>query len=96
MRVGCCGVVGSSIEEVKMLSKIVTEVSHNHPESIKAAEAISIAVFMAKKESSKEEIKKYIIENYYDLDFTLEEKRNSHGAGISCQDCVPQAFLSFF
>lgn len=96
MRVGCCGIVGTNIDEVKKLSKIVTEVSHNHEESLKAAEAVSIAVFMAKNKCSKEEIKKYIIDNYYDLNFSLEEKRNLHGAGISCQDCVPQAFVSFF
>lgn len=96
MRVGCCGIVGKDIDEVKKLSKIVTEVSHNHLESLKAVEAVSIAVFMAKNKVSKEEIKKFIQNNYYDLNFSLEEKRNSHGAGISCQDCVPQAFVSFF
>ena len=58
MRVGCCGIVGKNIEEVKNLSKIVTEVSHNHEEAIKAAEAVSIAVFLAKTGNSKEKIKK--------------------------------------
>lgn len=96
MRIGCCGIVGKTIDEVKKLSKIITEVSHNHSEALKGAEAISIAVFMAKNNSSKEEIKKYITDNYYDLNFSLEEKRNLHGAGISCQDCVPQAFVAFF
>ncbi len=96
MRVGCCGIVGKNIDEVKKISKIVTEVSHNHEEAIKAAEAVSIAVFLAKNGSSKEEIKKYIIDNYYDLNFTLEEKRASYGSSLSCQDSVPQAFLSFF
>ncbi len=70
--------------------------SHNHEESFKGAESISVAVFMAKNKFTKTEIEKFIIDNYYDLDFTLEEKRNLHGTGISCQDYVPQAFLSFF
>ncbi len=96
MRIGCCGIAGNSIDEVKELSKIITGVSHNHEESFKGAEAISVAVFMAKNNSSKKEIEEYIKNNYYELNFTLEEKRKLHGAGISCQDCVPQAFLSFF
>ena len=96
MRVGCCGIVGKSIKEVKRLSKIVTEVSHNHEEAIKGAEAVSIAVFLAKSGYSKEKIKKYIVDNYYDLNFTLEEKRKSYGSSLSCQDSVPQAFVSFF
>lgn len=96
MRVGCCGVVGKNIEEVKKISKIVTEVSHNHEEALKAAEAVSVAVFLAKTGSNKEKIKKYIVDNYYDLNFTLEEKRASYGSSSSCQDSVPQAFVSFF
>ncbi len=96
MRVGCCGIVGKNMEEVKKISKIVTEVSHNHEEALKAAEAVSVAVFLAKTGSHKEKIKKYIIDNYYDLNFTLEEKRASYGSSLSCQDSVPQAFVSFF
>lgn len=95
MRVGCCGIVGKTLEEVKELSKIITGVSHNHEESFKGAEAVSVSVFMAKNKASKQDIKDYIINNYYDLNFTLEEKRNLHGAGITCQDCVPQAIMCF-
>ena len=54
MRVGCCGIVGKNMEEVKKISKIVTEVSHNHEEALKAAEAVSVAVFLAKTGSHKE------------------------------------------
>jgi len=96
MRVGCCGIVGKNLDEVIKLSRIITGVSHNHIESYKGAEAISTAVFLANQGFTKSEISCFVKKNYYNLDFTLEEKRNLHGAGISCQDCVPQAFVSFF
>ena len=39
MRVSAAGFAAESLKEVKKLSKIVTEVTHNHPEGIKGAEA---------------------------------------------------------
>ena len=96
MRVSACGIVGKDIEEVKMLAKSVTEVSHNHPEALKAAEAISLAIYYAKIGKSKEDIKNMINENYYKIDFKLDEIRESYSFDISCQGCVPQALEAFF
>lgn len=96
MRVSACGIVGNSIEEVKMLSKYVTQVSHNHPESFKAAEAISLAIYYARNGKNKEFIKKIITDNYYNIDFTLDDIRDSYKFNVSCQGCVPQAFEAFF
>ncbi len=45
MRVSACAWVGKNIDEVKKLSKMVTEVTHNHPEGIKGAEATAVAIF---------------------------------------------------
>ena len=47
MRVSACAYVAKTLEEAKFLSKIVTEVTHNHPEGIKGAEAVTVAIFMA-------------------------------------------------
>lgn len=96
MRIGCCGIVAESLEQVKELSKIITSVSHNHSEGIKGAEAVSVAVYLAKIGKTKEEIKEYIINNYYDINFTLDEIRNNYSFDISCQGSVPQALESFF
>ena len=96
MRVSACGIVGKNEEEVKMLAKIVTEVSHNHPESFKAAEAISLAIYYAKIGKSKEYIKNIIKEKYYKLDFTLDEIRDIYFFDVSCQGSVPQALEAFF
>ena len=48
MRVSGCGHVGTSINEVKQLSRTVTEVTNNHPEGLKGAEATATAVFLAR------------------------------------------------
>jgi len=96
MRVSACGVVGKSIEEVKQLSKVVTEVTHNHPEGLKGAEATAVAVFMARNGKSLQEISDYINENYYKIDFTLDEIRDDYGFDETCQRTLPVAFAAFF
>ena len=96
MRVSACGFVADSLEEVMELSNAVTEVTHNHPEGFNGAEATAVAVFMAKSGCKKEEIKEYIVDNYYDMDFTLDEIRNSYTFDVSCQGSVPQALEAFF
>ena len=45
MRVSAVGFAANSLEEVKEMSRLITEVTHNHPEGIKGAEATAVAVF---------------------------------------------------
>jgi len=96
MRVSPCGFFGKSVEEVKELSRIVTEVTHNHPEGIKGAEATAVAVFLARTGKKIPEIKKYISDNYYNIEFTLDEIRPTYTFRPSCQETVPQALECFF
>lgn len=96
MRVSVAGFAARSLEEAKALAKAVTEVSHNHPEGIKGAEATAVAIYMAGTGSSITEIKDYIRENYYDIDFTLDEIRNAYEFDVTCQGSVPQALEAFF
>ena len=95
MRVSPCGIIANSIEEVKDLSKKVTEVTHNHPEGIKGAEATAVAIFLAKNGKSQLEIKDYINENYYPMNFTIDRIRDAYRFNEICQDTVPQAIMSF-
>lgn len=95
MRVSGCGLVASSLEEAKLLSTKVTEISHNHPEGLKGAEATTVAIFLAKDGKDKEAIKAYIHENYYPMDFRLDEIRESYRFNETCQDTVPQAIMAF-
>lgn len=96
MRVSACGYLGNSLEEVKLLSKIVTEVSHNHIEGIKGAEATAVSIYLARNNKSINEIKKYILDNYYNIDFTLDEIRETYKFNETCQETVPQALEAFF
>lgn len=96
MRVSGCGHVGASINAVKRLARAVTEVTHNHPEGLKGAEATAVAVFLARTGKSKNEIKDYIIKHYYPLDFTIDGIRETYQYNETCQDTVPQALEAFF
>ena len=96
MRVSACGWIGKDLDEVKRLSRIVTEVSHNHPEGIKGAEATAVAIFLARTTADIDEIRDVIMANYYNVDFTLDEIRPNYFFDVSCQDSVPQALVAFF
>lgn len=96
MRVSACGWAGQTIDEVKRMSYAVTAITHNHPEGIKGAEATAVAVFLARTGHSKDEIRQYILDNYYTIDFTLDEIRDSYQFNESCQGTVPQAMQAFF
>lgn len=95
MRVSACGFVANSIEEAKILSKKVTEVTHNHPEGIKGAEATAVAIYMAKTGSNIFEIRDYINKNYYPMNFKLDDIRETYKFNETCQETVPQAIEAF-
>lgn len=96
MRVSPCGYTASTIDEAVSLAHKVTKISHNHIEGIKGAESVSVAVFLARKNNSIETIKKHIVENYYSIDFTLNDIRDKYKFDDSCQNSVPQAMQAFF
>jgi ADP-ribosylglycohydrolase len=95
MRVSACGIVGTSLEQVKYLSKEVTKVTHNHPESYQAAEAIATSVFLLRQGSSKTELKSYIMNHYYTLDFTLNQIRDAYRFTERAIDSTPEAIVAF-
>jgi ADP-ribosylglycohydrolase len=96
MRVSPCGFFANSLEEAQALAKASAEVTHNHPEGIKGAVATASSIFLARQGKTKEEIKTYIQENYYPMDFTLAEIRPTYEFDVSCQGSVPQALECFF
>ena len=95
MRISPVGFAAKTEEEACKLSKIVTGVTHNHKEGLKGAEAVAVAIYMARHGASKDEIKKKIEENYYDLDFRLDDIRPSYQFDVTCQGSVPQAIKAF-
>lgn len=96
MRVSAAGWLYDSLEKTRTVAKATANVTHNHPEGIKGAEATASAIFMARNGSSKEEIKKYIEnEFHYDLNRTLNEIRPGYHMDETCQKTVPEAIIAF-
>ena len=96
MRVSACGWVGTSLDEVKSLSLQVTDITHNHPEGIKGAEATAVSIWLARQGWKIPEIRAHVVENYYPMDFTLDEIRPTYHMDESCQGSLPQALEAFF
>jgi ADP-ribosylglycohydrolase len=96
MRVSAAGFAANSLNEALETAKQSAEVTHNHQEGIKGAQATAAAIFMAKNGKSKQEIKEYVSKSFaYDLNFTLDEIRPGYTFDVSCQGSVPQAIVAF-
>ncbi len=96
MRVSPCGLYAWTLDEALELAKITAEVSHNHPEGIKGAQAVAAAVWMARHRHSKEDIRDYITGEFgYDLTRTVDEIRPDYRWELSCQRSVPESIICF-
>ncbi len=95
MRISPVGFAAGTENEVCKLSEAVTGVTHDHPEGLKGAEATAVAIYMARKGFTKSEIRDKMIHDYYSLDFTLDEIRDSYRFNEACQETVPQAVEAF-
>ncbi len=95
MRVSACGWAANSLDEAKELATIVSEPTHNHPEGIKGAVATAQAIWMARNGAVKEDIREQM-KQYYTIDFTLDDIRDTYKFNETCQATVPQAMEAFF
>ncbi|MCL2077498.1 MAG: ADP-ribosylglycohydrolase family protein [Oscillospiraceae bacterium] len=96
MRVSPCAWWADSLEEAELLAEKSAAVTHNHPEGIKGAQATAAAIYLARINKEKGEIKRYIEEKYgYDLSRTLDEIRPVYQFNESCQETVPEAIIAF-
>lgn len=97
MRVSSVGWLYNSLEEVNHYAKISAEVTHNHVEGIKGAQAIASSIYLARQKKSKEEILEYIKQTYgYNVDESLDEIRKYYSFNVTCQGSVPQAIRAFY
>ena len=95
MRISPVGFIAPTEDEARKLSETITAVTHNHKEGMKGAEATVISIYMAKNGASKEEIRQKINEDYYNLNFTIDEIRDTYEFNETCQETVPQAIVAF-
>lgn len=96
MRVSPCGFAARSLQEAIDMAVAVTEVTHNHPEALKAAETVAAVIFLARYGKNMVELKDYVEEHYCTLNFTLDDIRPTYRFDVSCQGSVPVAFEAFF
>lgn len=96
MRMSAIGFLINDEAELLQTARTFAEVTHNHPEGIKGAQATAFAIFLARNGGSKEDIQKEISRWFgYDLSATIDELRPSYTFDVSCQGSVPPAIIAF-
>lgn len=96
MRVSSVGWLFNTLEAVEKQAKFTAEITHNHPEGIKGAQATAVAILLARQGADKERIRNFLEERYgYDLHRTCDEIRPTYTFNESCQGTVPQAIIAF-
>ncbi|MDD6024493.1 MAG: ADP-ribosylglycohydrolase family protein, partial [Oscillospiraceae bacterium] len=96
MRVSPVAWLFHTMEDVRRVARLSAEVTHNHPEGIKGAEATAAAIFLARTGHSKAEIRDYMVSEFgYDLSRTCDEIRPTYRHVESCQGTVPEAITAF-
>jgi len=96
MRVSPVGFAFNSVDEVLLFSKRSAQVTHNHPEGIKGAQATALAIYMARMGTTKKDIRSEITSMFgYDLGRTVDEIRPGYAFDVSCQGSVPESIVAF-
>lgn len=96
MRVSSAAWLFDDLDTVRRMARLSAEVTHNHPEGIKGAEATASAIYLARTGSTKAEIKAYIEQHFhYCLSRTCDEIRSTYRHVESCQETVPEAITAF-
>jgi len=96
MRVSPVGFAFNDADTVKDEAKRSAEITHNHPEGIKGAQAVALAIFLAREKAGKKRIRSEIQSAFsYDLSRTVDDIRPTYSFDVSCQGTVPEAIISF-
>ena len=96
MRVSPVGFARDTLDEVLAEAKASAEVTHDHPEGIRGAQATAAAIFLARSGHSKEDIREQIAQRFgYDLERTLAEIRPHYRFDVTCQGSVPESIIAF-
>jgi len=95
MRVSPCGDAADSLDEAFTLAETVTNVTHNHPEAIRAARIIAGSIYLLRHGSSKEDVRAFATASGYDLDFSLDDIRPAYEFVVRCDGSVQPAIVAF-
>ena len=95
-RAAAAGWLFDTLDKTLEMAKVTAEVTHNHPEGIKGAQATAAAIFLARTGHSKPEIRQYVEQTFgYDLSRTCDEIRPYYRHVETCQQTVPEAIIAF-
>ena len=96
MRVSPAGFYYDTIERTREVARWTSEVTHNHPEGVKGAEATAASIFLARKGAELNDIKMYLEKEFgYDLSRTLDDIRPLYHHVEDCMHTMPEAFECF-
>ena len=96
MRVSPVGFAFDTVDTVLQEAARTAEISHNHPEGVKGAQATALCVYLARTTRDKALIRGEVTDRFgYDLDRTVEDIRPSYAFDVSCRGTVPEAVIAF-
>ncbi len=96
MRVSPVGFAATSLEEALQVARRSAEVTHDHPEGIRGAQAVAAVIYLARQGASKPEILVEVEERFgYDLSACLDDIRPRYGFDVTCKGSVPEAIIAF-
>ena len=106
MRVSSAGYLFDTLEETRRYARLTAEITHNHVEGVRGAEAVASVIFLARNGATKEEIRKYVVDNFasndpkalnynYNLQRTVDEIRPGYRHVETCPECIPEAITCF-
>ncbi len=110
MRVSPCGwavplqqFIREGFDAVCDCARRSAEVTHSHPEGIKGAQAVALAIFFMRHGAARNDIDTYkgylkrdLSEWFgYDLNRVLDDIRPTYRFDVSCQGSVPEAIIAF-
>jgi ADP-ribosylglycohydrolase len=96
MRVSPVGFAFNTVEEVLREARRSAEITHNHPEGIKGAQAAALAVLLARRKVPKEQIRGELSDRFgYRMNRSLAEIRPGYRFDVSCAGTVPEAVIAF-
>ncbi len=96
MRVSPVGYYAKTLEQALELARVSAEVTHNHPEGVKGAQAIAACIFMARAGYDKSDIRAFVKARFgYDLDRRIADVRQTYHFDETCPGSVPEAIICF-
>ncbi|MBR6282574.1 MAG: ADP-ribosylglycohydrolase family protein, partial [Lachnospiraceae bacterium] len=96
MRVSSVGWLYDNLDRTRAVARWSAEVTHNHPEGVKGAEAIATVIFLARNGWNAATIKFFVEREFgYDLSHSIQEMAQDYKGDATCQNTVPQAIRAF-